>query len=152
MAANNVKTADKELQEKQEILTGIINKDSRKYTFTRKVSIGGQEKEGTFTFRYPTVGDRLRQGIAQSALLEGRPIVGLDVVTYNIAYSISYLRSTMDSAPAWFDFEQMDNTDELLEMFREVEAFADTFRTKDDKTADAAGGKTAAGAKAVATR
>lgn len=122
------KTAAKTEQKQLDILTGILDKEARTYTMQKKVSVNGEEREGTFVFRYPTVADRLRQGIIQSKFLGGTPIESLDIVTYNVAYAMSFLASVTLQKPDWFAYEIMDSVEELQSMFTEVDEFVRSFR------------------------
>lgn len=137
-------------QLRNEILTGLIDKDARTYTMNRTVTYGGTAREGTFRFHYPTLSDRLRQGILQSQLLGGKAPELFDMVTYNIAYSMSFLMSLSSQTPAWFRFEDMESTEELMDMFQEVNEFINSFRKDDELASDAAGGENAAGKETVA--
>lgn len=142
--------ASAEQQATIDILTGIIDPEARTYTMQKTISIDGQQREGTFRFRYPTIADRLRQGVLQSRFLGGTPVASLDSATYSIAFAMSLLASISVDLPAWFKFEQMESVDELMEMYGEVNEFVGSFRRADAAGADAAGGEVAAGKKAVA--
>lgn len=104
----------------------------------KTVSVDGKEREGTFVFRYPTLGNRLDQGVIQTKYLRGTPIDSLDLVTYNIAYAMSFLASITVRKPSWFAYENMDDADELQEMFGEVNEFVRSFRTKTSADSDTA--------------
>lgn len=124
------KTAAKaEEQKKIEILTGIVDPEARTYTMQKMVTMNGEEKEGTFVFRYPTVADRLRQGVIQSRLLGGTPVESLDIVTYNVAYATAFLASVTMQKPSWFTYENMESIEELQSMFTEVDEFVRSFRS-----------------------
>lgn len=142
--------ASAEEQAKVDILTGIVDRDTRTYTMQKTVTIGGQKREGTFKFRYPTLADRLRQGTMQARLVDGTSIDALDVVTFNLAFMMAYLSSVSVQLPPWFRFEDMESVDELQGMYAEVTAFVNSFRGNDAETADAAGGENTARQKALA--
>lgn len=133
-----------------DILTGIIDQDARTYTMQKTLTIFGGKREGTFRFHYPTIGDRVKQGLLQSQFLGGVSPQVVDVVTFNLTYSMAFLASICDQMPQWFRFELMESQEELGEMFREVNEFVESFRRDDDEAADAAGGEDAAGEAAVA--
>lgn len=142
--------APTEEQTTLDVLTGIIDKDTRMYTMNKRITIHGDRKEGTFRFRYPTVRDRLQQGVAQSRLLGGISVASVDVATYNIAFTMSFLMAIAEQLPPWFTFEAMESVDELLEMFTEVNAFINSFRPDDASDGHDSGSETAAGTKTVA--
>ena len=127
-----------EEQIQQEILTGIIDPDTRTYTMQKKITIGGEKRDGTFRFRYPTLLDRMRQGTIQARYLNGMNVQQVDIVTVNLAYTMAFLVSISEKLPAWFRFEEMESMDELQEMFREVDAFVNSFRGDDATASDAA--------------
>lgn len=137
-------------QAKLDVLSGIVDKEARTYTMQKTVAINGERREGMFVYHYPTVSDRIRQGIMQSQFLQGVPVESLDVVTYNIAYAMAFLASVTTQVPEWFRYEQMDSIDELQEMFVEVNDFVESFRSAYAAGADAASGKDAAGKEIVA--
>ena len=142
--------AQAEEQAKIDVLSGLVDRDARTYTMQKTVTMNGAGREGTFRFRYPTVADRLRQGVLQSRFLGGTRVETLDVSTYNIAFAMSFLASISMELPPWFKYEQMESVEELLEMFEEVNAFVESFRRTDAAASNAGDSEDAAGAKAVA--
>lgn len=127
-----------EEQIQQEILTGIIDPDTRTYTMQKKITIGGEKRDGTFRFRYPTLGDMLRRGTLQARYLDGVSLESVDMATYNIAFCMSFLASVSVQLPPWFRYEAMESTDELRDMFEEVNAFVNSFRGNDAAASDVA--------------
>lgn len=144
------KTAGTDDQLQAEILSGIIDPDTRTYTMQKDISIAGAKRTGTFRFRYPTIADRIRQGVLQSRFLGGVSVDSLDVVTYNIAYAMAFLASVSVQLPKWFKFEDMESVDELQEMFVEVNNFVDSFRRANESAAHAENSEISAGTETVA--
>lgn len=151
-AANTTPEINADAQAKSDILAGIVDKDSRTYTMQKTVSIAGERREGTFQFRYPTIADRLRQGVLQSKFLGGVPVASLDATTYNVAYAMAFLASVSIKLPNWFKYEEMESLDEMLDMYAEVNEFVDSFRRTNAADTDASDSKVTAGEAAVENR
>ena len=81
--------AEKNLNEKMDILAGIVDKDSKTYSFEKTISIGGETKTGAFTAKYMGIGARLRMGAIRAKLLDGAPNQSIDTVTDDIAFMIA---------------------------------------------------------------
>ena len=60
---------------KEEILTGIVDNESKTYTFNKTMSVQGERKTGTFKTKFLGVTARLRIGTIRAKLLECQPIV-----------------------------------------------------------------------------
>lgn len=129
--------AEKESQQ-HEILTGIIDNESKTYTFEKTLTlIGGQKKSGTFKVKYLGVTARLRIGTIRAKLLDGAPSQSLDNLTDDIAYIIAYLTVAIVEKPSWFDFDALDEYSELKEMYLEVYEFIQSFRYNDGENTNA---------------
>lgn len=124
--------------EKQEkILAGLIDKESKTYTFTKTVSIGGKKREGQFTAKYMGVTARLRIGTLRAKLLEGAPSESVDTITDDIAFMIAYLTVALIKAPSWWNYDELDDIEDLRAMYFEVYNFVQSFRSDDDSNTDA---------------
>lgn len=127
----SIKQAKQEKEEKEnKILTGIIDSESKNYTFEKTLTMLGEKKTGTFTAHYMGIAARLRVGTIRAKLLDGAPSQSLDTLTDDIAYMMAYLSVALTKKPVWFDLEQMDDVKELREMYMEVYEFVQTFRSR----------------------
>lgn len=121
----------KKEQQKTEILTGIIDNESKTYTFEHSVSIETERKAGTFTAKYMGVAARLRIGTIRAKLLDGAPEQSVDQLTDDIAYMIAYLQVALIKTPTWWNYELLDDVADLRDIYMEVFAFMQSFRTSD---------------------
>lgn len=124
-------------RKQNEILSGIIDNDSKTYTFTRTVSVGTERKTGTFIAKYMGVAARLRIGTIRAKLLDGAPAQSVDPLTDDIAYMIAYLQVALIKTPNWWSFDNLDDLSDLREMYQEVYEFVQSFRVKDDSDTNA---------------
>lgn len=137
-------------QIKEEILTGIIDNESKTYTFEAEVSIEGETKKGTFTAKYMGVAARLRIGTLRAKLLEGAPAPSLDGLTDDIAYMIAYLTVACTKTPIWWDYEKLDNVEDLQKVYMEVYKFVNSFREGNGTSTNVGNSENAVGEEIVA--
>lgn len=139
-----------EEQRKQSVLTGVIDNESKTYTFNKTVTMnGGKKQEGTFKAKYLGVTARLRIGTIRAKLLDGAPAQSVDTMTDDIAYMIAYLTVALVETPKWWSYDALDEFTELREMYMEVYEFNQSFRHNDGASADAGRGEDAAGTETV---
>lgn len=128
-------------QKKQEnqtfILSGIIDKESKTYTFEKTVSVGGEKKKGTFKAKYLGVASRLRIGTIRAKLLDGAPSQSVDTLTDDIAYMIAYLTVALIKIPNWWNYEEIDEISDLRDMYLEVYNFIQSFRGQNETDTNA---------------
>lgn len=123
-------------QEEDNALSGIIDNEKKRYTFQHTIHTADGAKEGTFTARIMSVMDRLALGSQRAKLLGGAPLASIDGVTDDIAYMIAFLQVTLVDSPDWFDFDVMEDLSDLYDLFYEVKAFQDRFRSHSDQGAN----------------
>lgn len=104
-------------------------------TLTKQIDLShiNPEYVGTFKFHHPTVIERMQIGVLKAQLLnglEGR----VDVLTDNIAHMTATLRYVLDSAPDWFNPEQIYEYEVLDAVYEEYIKFLDSFRRRDTAT------------------
>ena len=117
-----------EEQKKTEVLTGIIDNESKTYTFEKSISVGGIRRTGSFTAKYMGVAARLRIGTIRAKLLDGAPSESVDTLTDDIAFMIAYLQVALVKTPTWWNFDQLDEISDLKETYMEVYNFIQSFR------------------------
>ena len=129
---NNSRQEIKQKKQEQQfdILTGIIDNDSKTYTFEKTVSIGTKKRTGSFTAKYMGVAGRLRLGTIRAKLLDGAPAQSVDTLTDDIAYMIAYLTVALVKTPSWWNYDEIDDIDDLKSMYLEVYSFIQSFRTQ----------------------
>ena len=128
----------KKLTENQmEVLAGIVDSESKTYTFEKEVSVEGEKKKGTFTVKYMGVAARLRLGTIRARLLEGVPSQSVDPLTDDIAYMIAYLTVSLVKAPNWWDYDKIDDVSDLREVYMEAYKFMRSFRGQNEQSANA---------------
>ena len=135
---HSIQAAKKQREKDQnDILTGIIDNESKTYTFDKEISVGNKKQKGTFVAKYMGVAARLRIGVIRARLLEGAPQNSLDPIADDIAYMIAYLTVALVKTPAWFSYEEMDEIGELRGLYQEVNEFVKSFRGNDGTSTNA---------------
>lgn len=114
-----------------EVLTGIVDRESRTYSFEKEISVDGIKRTGTFTAKYMGVAARLRLGSIRAKLLDGAPQQSVDPLTDDIAYMIAYLTVSIVKAPNWWNYDLIDDIQDLRSMYDEVFKFMTSFRAQD---------------------
>ena len=120
-----------------EVLAGIVDSESKTYTFEKEVSVEGEKKKGTFTVKYMGVAARLRLGTIRARLLEGAPSQSVDPLTDDIAYMIAYLTVSLVKAPNWWDYDKIDDVSDLREVYMEAYKFMRSFRGQNEQSDNA---------------
>lgn len=139
----------KKQEQQNEILTGIIDNESKTYTFEKTMSVNGEKKTGSFTAKYIGVSGRLRIGTIRAKLLDGAPSQSVDPLTDDIAYMIAYLTVALIKTPSFWNYDSLDEITELREMYLEVYNFIQFFRGKDDSNTNVGDSTTASGQEVV---
>lgn len=140
--------AKKISQDQINTLTGIIDNDSKTYSFEASAMVAGEKKTGSFTAKYMGVSARLRLGTIRAKLLDGAPQQSVDSLTDDIAYMIAYLTVALVKAPKWWNYDQIDDVVDLRNIYMEVFKFMQSFRGQNDGSADA-GNSTTSNSKEV---
>lgn len=137
---------EKKKEQQNKILSGIIDNESKTYTFEKTLTVsGGQKKTGAFKAKYMGVAARLRIGTIRAKLLDGAPAQSIDNLTDDIAYMIAYLTVALVETPKWWNFEELDDVNELRAMYLEVYEFIQSFRTNNAENTDAGHSSAASG-------
>lgn len=130
--------ADKNLNQKLDVLTGVIDRESKTYSFEKTIVMeGGIIKTGAFTAKYMGVGARLRMGAIRAKLLEGAPTQSVDGATDDMAYMMAYLMVSLTKTPAWFNISLIDDFDSLRDLYMEVYNFMQAFRVQNEQSTNA---------------
>lgn len=133
-------------QDKMDVLAGIIDQDSKTYSFTRTLTVSGKKQTGTFTAKYMGITARLRLGTLRAKLLDGAPTQSIDPLTDDIAYMIAYLNVALIKFPPWWNYDNLDSIEELRDMYLEVYNFMRKFREQNETGTNAERGSIPAGA------
>lgn len=123
--------------EKMDVLSGILDRESKTYSFEKELSVEGVKQKGTFVARYLGIGARLRIGTIRAKLLDGAPIDSVDTMTDDIAYMIAYLTVALTKTPRWFNYDLIDDYEDLRDLYMEVYNFMNHFRGKDEPSSNA---------------
>ena len=143
----------KKLTENQmEVLAGIVDNESKTYTFEKEISVEGEKKKGTFTVKYMGVAARLRLGTIRAKLLEGAPSQSVDPLTDDIAYMIAYLMVSLTKAPNWWNYDRIDDVSDLREVYMEAYKFMRSFRGQNEQGTNAGHSTAADSKKAVESK
>ena len=135
-----------------EVLAGIVDSESKTYTFEKEVSVEGEKKKGTFTVKYMGVSARLRLGTIRARLLEGAPSQSVDPLTDDIAYMIAYLTVSLVKAPNWWNYDKIDDVNDLREVYMEAYKFMRSFRGQNEQSANAGDSSASNSKKAVESK
>lgn len=132
-------------QDKLDVLTGIIDQNSKTYSFNRTMTLGGKKQTGTFVAKYLGVTARLRLGVIRAKLLDGAPNQSVDTLTDDLAYMIAYLNVALIKFPPWWNYDNLDSLEELRDLYLEVYNFMTKFREQNEASANDGSGTTPAG-------
>ena len=135
--------------DKMDVLTGIIDKDSKTYSFEKELSVLGKRQKGAFVAKYMGIGARLRMGTIRAKLLDGAPVDSVDTTTDDIAYMIAYLTVSLVKSPRWFNYDNLDYYEDLRELYTEVYRFMTNFREQNEQDSNAGNSENAAGTPSV---
>ena len=128
----------KQKEDKTKVLTGVIDNESKTYTFEKTLSMSaGIKKTGTFVAKYLGVAARLRMGTIRAKLLDGAPSQSLDNITDDIAYMVAYLTVSLTKTPDWWSFDEIDDIQDLRAMYLEVYNFTQSFRARNEESTNA---------------
>lgn len=106
----------------------ITDAEARTCTFTKTYKVHGHNKTGTFTFKYPSVMDKVQIGAARAKLLDGAPESSIDAYTSNISYMVCYIGKLCIKQPKWFNVSLIEETEIVEDLFMEVTNWVNTFR------------------------
>ena len=129
--------------EKLETLLGVIDPDSKTYSFEKELSMEGKKMKGAFVAKYMGISARLKLGTIRAKLLDGAPIDSVDTMTDDIAYMIAYLSVALVKTPRWFNYDAIDEYNDLRDLYFEVYNFMQSFREQNGKSANVGSGKDA---------
>lgn len=130
-------------QDKLDVLTGVIDSDSKTYTFTQTITVSGRKQTGTFVAKYMGITARLRLGTIRAKLLDGAPTQSVDALTDDIAYMIAYLNVALIKYPNWWNYDNLDSVEELRDMYLEVYRFMQKFREQNAESSNVGSGTAA---------
>lgn len=114
--------------EPKDIMNLYFDAESRIMGMTATLNVYGVKKTGNFTFKYPSISDRIRIGTLRAQMLDGAPEQSIDNLTSDLTYIVAFLRLTMKDAPDWFDFTDIDDVLGMRKMFNEVQEWVSNFR------------------------
>ena len=118
-----------EVREEVKKATQIItDREARTCTFTKNYKIHGKNKTGTFTFKYPSLVDRMQIGVARAKLIDGASEQSLDRVTSDLTYMIAYIGKLCVKQPSWFNLNALEEFDVIQDLFKEVSDWVVSFR------------------------
>lgn len=106
----------------------LTDAEARTVTFTKTYKVHGHNKSGTFTFRYPSVMDKVRIGTERAKMLDGANEASIDAYTSNVSYMICYLDKTCVKKPGWFNLYTLEETEIVEDLFGEVTRWVEGFR------------------------
>ena len=132
-----------------EIINGLVDNESRQLTFDASVSIDGVRRVGTFTAQYMPVMGRIKMGVTLSTLLDGKQVQDVDPLTGDLAYMLSLLSVTLTATPSWWDINKIDDEKDLMNIFKTVDSFQQSFRAQDDAKENAGCGENTVGAETM---
>lgn len=132
-------------QDKMDVLTGVIDTDSKTYSFNRTMTVSGKKQTGMFTAKYMGITARLRLGTIRAKLLDGAPTQSVDALTDDIAYMIAYLNVSLIKFPTWWNYDNLDSIEELRDMYLEVYNFMRKFREQNETSTNVGRGSTTTG-------
>ena len=110
----------------------FTNLNSRQKEIEFKTTIQGKEVEGTFVVKFPSLRDRIAIEAKLSEILGGADLINIKTDAYMLAEGICYLERLIVKKPDWFNLETIDDPNTIIELYNEVLAFINSFRSKDE--------------------
>lgn len=103
--------------------------------FTKRVVIKDEEYgRGEFIFHRPTILERQQIGLRSAERLNFVDQKSIDPLTRGIAFMAASIEICCDSAPQWFEIDELYSTETLAKVFTEFNNWLDTFRGSVGKT------------------
>lgn len=128
--------AKKAQKTNQEVAEMIADPEQRTKVFKAAFTIGDEVKKGNFTAKIPGVMQRARMGVQRAKMSDGVNPENLDSVTDDIIFVVSYLETMLIERPAWFDWELVEDFEELLALYTEVTQWVNAFRGRNKNSAN----------------
>lgn len=115
-------------KEAKDIMNMYFDAEARTMSMDAALSVYGVKKTGKFTFKYPSITERIRIGTLRAQMLDGAEEKSLDNLTSDLTYIVAFLRVTLVNAPDWFDFTDIDDVVGIRKIFNEVQVWVSNFR------------------------
>jgi hypothetical protein len=115
-------------KEPKDITKMYFDAEERTMSFDATLSVYGQSKTGRFTFKYPSITERIRIGTLRAQMLDGAEEKSLDTMTSDLTYIVAFLRVTAVKTPDWFDLTEIDDVVGIRKIFNEVQVWVSNFR------------------------
>lgn len=109
----------------QEILKG------NKRTTVKEIDLTSVDKRyiGDFTFKVPSLLEKMRVGIVKAGLLKGMSESSLDIMTQNIAHMTATLTVVCPEYPKWFNLDEIEDYIVLETVYDTYLDWENSFRT-----------------------
>lgn len=117
------------MTEERKLGKEILQGNSR--TVEKEIDLTAIDKRyiGDFTFKVPSLMEKMRVGIVKSGLLKGTPESSLDILTQNIAHMTATLTVVCKDYPKWFNLEEIDDYIVLETVYDTYLEWENSFRT-----------------------
>lgn len=125
---NKNRKQNQQPKEAKDIMNMYFDPEERTMSFNATLSVYGVEKTGRFTFKYPSITERIRIGTLRAQMLDGAEEKSLDSLTSDLTYIVAFLRITAVKVPDWFDFSDIDDVIGIRRIFNEVQVWVTNFR------------------------
>lgn len=125
---NKNRKQNQQPKEAKDIMNMYFDPEERTMSFNATLSVYGVEKTGKFTFKYPSITERIRIGTLRAQMLDGAEEKSLDSLTSDLTYIVAFLRITAVKVPDWFDFSDIDDVIGIRRIFNEVQVWVTNFR------------------------
>ena len=125
---NKNRKQNQQPKEAKDITNMYFDPEERTMSFNATLSVYGVEKTGRFTFKYPSITERIRIGTLRAQMLDGAEEKSLDSLTSDLTYIVAFLRITAVKVPDWFDFSDIDDVIGIRRIFNEVQVWVTNFR------------------------
>lgn len=125
---NKNRKQNQQPKEAKDIMNMYFDPEERTMSFDATLSVYGVKKTGKFTFKYPSITERIRIGTLRAQMLDGAEEKSLDNLTSDLTYIVAFLRVTAVKVPDWFDFSDIDDVIGIRKIFNEVQVWVSNFR------------------------
>lgn len=124
----NTRKQNQQPKEAKDIMNFYFDAEARTMTFEATLNVYGHKKTGKFTFKYPSVTERIRVGTLRAQMLDGVEEKSLDNLTSDLTYIVAFLQVTAIKVPDWFNFVEIDDVIGIRKIFNEVQIWVNNFR------------------------
>lgn len=110
----------------------FINLNSRQKDIELEATIQGKKVKGNFLVKFPSIMDRIEAEAKAARILRQADVNTMLTETYLLTQAVCYLERVIIEQPEWYNFDYIDDSQVILDLYEEVKEFENSFRQKDE--------------------